>query len=697
MNIRINSGVAARTSPQRSFRGDIQGLRMVAVLAVIANHLLGWPSGGFVGVDVFFVISGFLITSLLIREHEMTGRISFVGFYRRRVKRILPAALLVIVVTLAAAYFLFNKVRFGETVWHAVWATFFGANWDNAIQGTDYFSASEAVSPLQHYWSLAVEEQFYFVWPWLMVLVYAIVAATKGTARHARGVILVSILTITLASFAWAMWETSSNPTWAYFSTFSRAWELGIGAVVAVTSPMFARLPSAARTAMSWVGLTGIIVSLFVVDEGSGFPAPIAALPVLATALTIAAGIGATPSRIWVLDNRVAQFLGNISYSLYLWHWPVIIFTSVLLPTAGPAYLLAVVVFTVTLSIASYYLVEDPARKSDWLEPRALRSRGRDAPLYTRVQGGVALGLVIVVAGAVGVGAWGSQLRSTTEGGAIPLATTGEAATIDATPAAFATPELAALQASIAEALQATEWPELDPTMDAAIAGRSAPSDVSWCGQNPVDEERCSFGDRDSPQVAVMIGSSLSMAYVATLREALPEWRVISLGMFGCPIMDSEKPPPGEDAKCIERSRIAVDAINRLDPDLVFVSGMLTPGHGRSQLGKITTDSRLVFLPGPPGEINIGACYGPTTSPADCVSHMDEDWGAGTRDIAEDLGGEFVDASVWFCHAGACPSFVGSTPMKRDAAHMTPAYAVLIAPAVRETLESMGLLSSASR
>ena len=656
---------------------------MVAVLAVIADHLFGWPSGGFVGVDVFFVISGFLITSLLIREHETTGRISFVGFYRRRVKRILPAALLVIVVTLAAAYVLFNKVRFGETVWHAVWATFFGANWDNAIQGTDYFSASEAVSPLQHYWSLAVEEQFYFVWPWLMVLVYAIVAATKGTSRRARGVILVSILTITLASFAWAVWETASNPTWAYFSTFSRAWELGIGAVVAVASPMFARLPSLARTAMSWVGLTGIIVSLFVVDEVSGFPAPIAALPVLATALTIAAGIGATPSRIWVLDNRFAHFLGNISYSLYLWHWPVIIFGGVLLPAAGLSYFVVVLVFTATLSIASYFLVEDPVRKSNWLEPRSRPSRERTRPLYTRAQGRVALGLLIVVTGAVAVGVFGTQPSATPEAA-------------DAPPTVFATPELAALQRSIVESLQATDWPELDPSMDAAIAGPSAPSDVSWCGNNPVDEERCSFGDRDSSQVAVMIGSSLSMTYVATVREALPEWRIVSLGMFGCPIMDSDKPPAGEDAECIERSRVAVDAINRLDPDLVFVSGILTPGHGRAQLGKITTDSLLVFMPGPPGEVNIGACYGPTTSPADCVSHMDEGWGATTRGVAADLGGVFVDTSVWFCHAGVCPSFVGSTPMKRDTVHMTPEYAISIAPAVRETLESMGLLSTAS-
>src|SRR4051812_10360575 len=183
---------------RREKRRDIQGLRMVAVVAVVLNHLTGHPKGGFVGVDVFFVISGFLITGHLLREHGKNGTISLLDFYKRRIRRLFPAALTVTVLTLVAGYFVFSAERFKTTATDAVWATLFGANWRFINVGTDYFQAAGPVSPLQHYWSLSVEEQFYVVWPVVILtalLIAGRLAAKRTSARSAAAFLSGALLT----------------------------------------------------------------------------------------------------------------------------------------------------------------------------------------------------------------------------------------------------------------------------------------------------------------------------------------------------------------------------------------------------------------------------------------------------------------------------------------------------------------------
>ncbi|WP_194420389.1 SGNH hydrolase domain-containing protein [Microbacterium abyssi] len=404
-------GMASRSRMPRAhravFRADVQGLRMVAVVAVILDHLLHWPAGGFVGVDIFFVISGFLITGLLLREHERTGTISFSGFYRRRIKRILPAATLVVILTVAASYLLLSRVRATDTFWDGVWASLFSANWNYAAEGTDYFQPDVAVSPLQHYWSLSVEEQFYFVWPWLMLLILWLGAkARAGSSSRSSVSVQLAIIAIIVGSFVWSMWETAASPTWAYFSTFSRAWELGIGAAIAVFAKSCARIPDEWRPALGWLGLVGIGISLFVVTPERTFPAPWGLLPVLATALVIIAGTGGEQRFLWPLTNRVSTYVGDVSYSLYLWHWPVIVLMSTYLPLdTVPNQAIAIAVI-IGCSIGSYHLVENPIRNSSWLDgrvkatfrnPRGWRHRGPVPKL-------VALSLTSVVT--VGTVAW---------------------------------------------------------------------------------------------------------------------------------------------------------------------------------------------------------------------------------------------------------------------------------------------------
>lgn len=512
---------------RRNLRPDIQGLRMLAVVAVILDHLVRWPTGGFVGVDVFFVISGFLITGILLREHEKTGHISFINFYKRRIKRIIPAATVVLVATAAVGFWAFNQARAWQTFWDAIWSFFFAANWHFAAAGTDYFQAGGPVSPLQHFWSLSVEEQFYFVWPWLMLGVLALAGLRKEAVRR-RTVTGVLMLIIVVATFAWAMYESTANPTVAYFSTFTRAWELGLGALVAIASPWWAKIPHAIRPVLGWAGFLGILASYFVINDSMPFPAPWALLPVLATALVIVGGTGGEQRFLYPLTNPVSFYLGNISYSLYLWHFPVIIFAGTLLPETNWVYYAVASGATLVLAAASFHLVEIPVQTSPWLvsfRDRRSSSRSRSRTWKeTRSRawrewwitvepvfkwGGTAL--VALVTAAVVTVALLPQKAPSTDTIAFPdPANTASSVRYG--------PEVDALQQDIAEALQARSWPSLSPSLDEVIATDSVvPGSDACAGLIPPSVDHCIWGDPSSPKRAVLVGDSIAMAWLPAL------------------------------------------------------------------------------------------------------------------------------------------------------------------------------------
>jgi peptidoglycan/LPS O-acetylase OafA/YrhL len=357
----------AKQSHQRL---DIQGLRMVAVLTVFANHLWGWPRGGFIGVDVFFVISGFLITGNLLRSAELTGTVSFRKFYWNRVRRIVPAATVVLLLIYLVSTLVFLPFRAHDVGVDALFAFIFFANWHFALQDTDYFAASETVSPIQHFWSLSIEEQFYFVWPALIFVISLLVARKAWNHRHRMLLAGAVMGTVSAASLGWALYETATSPTWAYFNTFTRVWELGVGALLATAVGTLARVPRSVKPWLSWAGLALIGASVFLIaDDSMGFPAPWALLPVAGTAAVIAAGVGGEPKFQGFLRNPVSTYIGNFSYSLYLVHWPVIVFLATTMDR-GPYYYLAVVTLAFGLSIASYHFVENPLRHINWEQIR---------------------------------------------------------------------------------------------------------------------------------------------------------------------------------------------------------------------------------------------------------------------------------------------------------------------------------------
>jgi peptidoglycan/LPS O-acetylase OafA/YrhL len=376
-------------SATRHFRPDVEGLRAIAVLLVVLYHAhVPGVRGGFVGVDVFFVISGFLITGLLVREHERRASISILRFYGRRARRILPASTLVVLLTVFAAYHWLGFIEGNAVANDAKWTAVFLANIHFAAVGTSYFGSQTPPSPLQHMWSLGVEEQFYVVWPGLFLLVGAL--GRRINVRLKLGILLVFIVG---ASLAWSILQTSDNSTWAYFSPLTRAWELGVGALVAVVTPLFTRISRRAATAIALVGLGGLLTSGFLLTASTPYPGSAAALPVFGTALLIVAGtaVSGLPTER-LLATRPFQWFGARSYSLYLWHWPILTIAAEysFSPLKLWENLLCVLVAIIGAAL-SYRLVENPIRRNAFLSARPWLS--------------VAMGAVLIL-GTIAVAQW---------------------------------------------------------------------------------------------------------------------------------------------------------------------------------------------------------------------------------------------------------------------------------------------------
>src|SRR3954468_16735037 len=278
-----------------AFRPDIEGLRAVAVLAVVLFHA-GLPglSGGFVGVDVFFVVSGFLITGMLWREVQGTGTVRLARFYAARARRLLPAGLTVLVVTAAASAWLLPPLQARAVLRDAVAAALYGENYRLAVQGTDYLAADTAPSPFQHYWSLGVEEQFYLVWPALLILTAWAVHRFPRSWQVRPATPYVAVLAVVAwASLLTALRWTQTLPPWAFFALSSRAWELAAGGLMALTSSWWRRLPPHLAAPSGWAGLGLVAVACLVLGGSTPYPGVAALLPVLGTALVVGAGCSA--------------------------------------------------------------------------------------------------------------------------------------------------------------------------------------------------------------------------------------------------------------------------------------------------------------------------------------------------------------------------------------------------------------------
>ncbi|MES2058576.1 MAG: acyltransferase family protein, partial [Pseudomonadota bacterium] len=390
-------------SAKIAYRPDIDGLRTIAVGSVVAYH--AFPAlvpGGFVGVDIFFVISGFLITGILVREHERTGRIDLAEFYARRVRRLLPALLAVVATTLALGLWLVPATgELQSLAKSALAALFFTSNIFFAVQPSGYFAAAAETYPLLHTWTLAVEEQFYIVWP-LLIPLTGWIAARIGLSRHRALWILFCAMFI--GSLAISIVGTQTRPTWAFYLTPFRGWEFAIGAMLSLAiggdRPRWTRrgatLPA---SGLAMIGLILIGTALWTLDHETPFPGWIALLPTLGAAALLAAGAIAPANPIArVLALAPATYVGKLSYGWYLWHWPLLAFVrSDALGAPSLGALVAAVIVSFLLSAASYHLIETPIRHQ---RPLLFRTTGKSlvAGVAMLLIGAVAAGTTIAVA-----------------------------------------------------------------------------------------------------------------------------------------------------------------------------------------------------------------------------------------------------------------------------------------------------------
>jgi peptidoglycan/LPS O-acetylase OafA/YrhL len=361
-----------KTEAKQGFRPDLEGLRAVAVLLVVAYH--AWPKGfsaGFIGVDLFFVLSGFFITGLLNREFEQKGTFSLREFYSRRLRRILPVALLVAFATMVCALLFLPSIRWHNLALDFLAVTYSMGNIVFANQATQYFAPVSAPSPFLHMWSLGVEEQFYLVWPIVLLL---LLTATKRVSKSSNSRLVwlprVVLSLLISASLAFSIWITPTNQPLTYFSLFSRAFELGAGALVALcvngsTSTLLKRENS--RNVLGLAALVTLAISLVLIGRGVGYPGPWMTLPVSSTVLFILSG-GSLISRI--LATRPFRAVGRWSFALYLWHWPILIIAAQNKFCPHPLSAkqsVSLILIAVALAALTYKFFEDPIRRSNWL------------------------------------------------------------------------------------------------------------------------------------------------------------------------------------------------------------------------------------------------------------------------------------------------------------------------------------------
>ena len=377
------------------WRADIQGLRAIAVLAVVVFHADLPLPGGFTGVDMFFVISGYVITEMLLRQWHRERRIRLGSFYLRRFRRLVPALAVLVSVTVLASLVLLPPLGGdNRVIATAIGAMTISANVVIQLLAGDYFAASTQTNPLLHTWSLSVEEQFYLVFPLLVVVILGLVK----TARHSRLALGITISVMSAISFGLALSAARldlpmGEAILGFYSPISRAWEFGAGALVALAGPALSKLPDPLARIAAFFGLGFVVVGFFAIDESRPFPGVWTLLPVLGTVLLIVAGTGRESTReSRALGWKPLQLVGDWSYSIYLWHWPAVVFAAIIWPSVPWAPALAALLSLIP-AVVSYYFVEQPLRM-----PKELSARRTPGVIATTLAvPAVAIGAVMVI------------------------------------------------------------------------------------------------------------------------------------------------------------------------------------------------------------------------------------------------------------------------------------------------------------
>lgn len=530
----------------KGFRLDVQGIRGFALILVLACHAeLPGFEGGFVGLDIFYVLSGFLITGLIVTEIERRGTLSLLGFYGRRAKRLLPLAVTVLIVILAGSLLLFSTVRRDQVSGDVLAAALYFVNWRFISEQVDYFAFDDgAVSPVQHYWSLSVEEQFYIVWP-AALLAVSLLAFRRGW--NIRGSMWLFVAPAGLASLVYCLIFTPQNPDAAYFSTLTRVWQLAAGAALMLALPRGLRMPRSLSATLALAGLATLVATTLIFKSTDPYPGWRAILPTLATAAVIVAGTATFASApIRLLSKAPLQYLGKISYAWYLWHWPAIVFAAVILGRVlSPAELALVTLLAWIPATLTHHGIEERFRRSRKLNALPGRS--------------MAIGLAFTATAvfiAVGIRASEPSIRTAPEE-AVAGAQAVELANGSRT------------EAPLQERATALRPNPINARED---RGRSF-ADGCMIRAPETEPPDCVYGDPDSDVTVALFGDSHALQYSPTLIKLAERngWRLLTYMRAACVIAVVNYKPG-----CSEWREKALERIEAERPDLVITATATT-------------------------------------------------------------------------------------------------------------------------
>ena len=709
-----------RSAQPRKFLPEVQALRAIAVLAVVAWHFHPkTASGGFVGVDIFFVISGFLITSKLLRDAETHGKINLAEFWAARIRRIMPAATVTAVAIIIATLIWWPLEQWKQISREGIASLVSVVNWVLAFDSVDYLAADNAPTAFQHYWSLSVEEQFYVVWP-LLVLVAIWLARRTTLSLRAYATILFSAVVV--SSLVWAEYMVRSSDPAAYFVTTTRVWELALGGLIAALAPYIlkddpsrraqARVGFSWRSVLALAGLAAMCWSIFMYTDSTPFPGLTAAVPVVGAAAVIIAGRTSGPLSLnWLVDWAPVQWIGKISFSLYLWHWPVYM-VFVQITEHKPYWWQAAILVLVSLVFAhlSWRFVEEPARQ--W-------KRLKVSPAPAWIAGAVATILAVTVAAVpmvrsdainkaqkeladallsgekaeFGAGAWDPVIK---ESGAQKL----DAGDPKSPGGRLVTEEE---RSDVLPAVLPYGSVIIPTPMEAEFDTTS--EDDCFPSATETSTPRCVKGKEDGQKTVAVMGDSHSQMLVPALEEMAQEydWRIITYTKASCPMSLEPRKLADAEERCVKPNKKSIEQVLKDEPDVIITQnysgstfrGDAVDGYERTFKELQKSGAQLVVVrdtPIPPTNKN-------TPRPRTCVSENMDRPGACDftveRGLLDDPAIEAVqrfddiyvmDLSDHFCTKDTCPVVAGNSLIYRDGNHVSDTYLKSLIPVMERRL-----------
>lgn len=666
-------------------RLDIQGLRSLAVGLVIGYHIYpGRLPGGFIGVDIFLVISGFLIVGSLVRGISKTGTVNLATFYARRIRRLLPASALVLLAVMVATVLVLPQGRWQGVARDVVASALQIQNWNQAFGLTSYESAGALVSPVQHFWSLAVEEQFYLVIPLLLILA---VMGGRLLKLKAETACLWFLVLITTVSLFHSVLFSFQNHDVAYFATTTRIWELAVGGIAALVLPAI-HFSSVTKLVVGWLGLIMVLFAAVAFQTSMAFPGYIAILPVVGTVLIIAAGEPENPESTMIrfgfsrcLSLQPFKYLGDISYSLYLWHWPVIVFYILIRGhEPGLAGGVGIMALSIVLASLSYHQIEQRFRSGRL-------SRQKDGRRYRpEVRNRQAFGLasmLVVLSCVAAVGPWAMvEIKS--------LQLFAQDVSPDY-PGAMA----------FDSTMPARVPPGVAVKPDPAIATKDAPLTFKdGCGvYDPAKftDSECHYGNPSGRTEIVLVGDSHAGQYVDPLVAIANErgWQVRAMVRNGCPF--SAVPPSSVTTtytNCSAQNSVTLGKILAMKPLRVVVSGMSPYGYEKAlRWGWVSNQALvdgytqmleplraagiqvLVIADTPYPEFSTPDCVARNGAVAVACRIAKQVMPDPLLAAAKKIGGiHMLDLSSYLCKEELCPAVVGNVLVFRDN-HLTATFA----------------------